>query len=172
MYHLKNYWEACFNKNTNQIWKVGALTEGKPGSFWRHENFTVCLELHQKHGYRYLACKSTIMMVMNFAKALICSTDVAAKCQRGETKAAGLTWDFAWRGCSSANVWEQVVDIGHRLRLHRALLLRRGLQPHTVKHNREERRRRVWWRWETDPNTEMEELPRENHSEIGELRFV
>lgn len=28
-----------------------------------------------------------------------------------------------------------MVDIGHGLRLHRALLLRCGLQPHIVKHN-------------------------------------
>lgn len=43
---------------------------------------------------------------------------------------AGPTWDFAWRGSSSADVGEQVVDIWHGLRLHRALRLRCGLQPH------------------------------------------
>lgn len=33
---------------------------------------------------KYLACKSTKTMIMNFAMALICSVDVAAKCQRAE----------------------------------------------------------------------------------------
>lgn len=136
------------------------LTEGTPGirfipTAWKFDSLLI---FTSKHGYKYLTCKSTIMMIMNFAMVLICSVDVAAQCQ-SEEKPLGPTWDFAWRRCSSSNVWEQVVDIGHRLRLHRALLLRCGLRPHITKHNSQEERRGVrvgGGGWVTDANAETE----------------